>query len=157
MRDIGISHILQRLDRPAAAGAVDHADQRQAIFVRHRFALDELAVQRRIGRAAAHGEIVGAGDHRPAIDIGPPEDEIGRRQIFEFAIGAIRPPPRDLADLAKAARIDDRREPRARVHLAAAVLARDLLFAAHLFGHRAPRGKLVDFLFPAHADQASLR
>src|SRR3546814_7695317 len=59
MRDIGIAHILQRPDRPAAAGAVDHANQRQAIFVRHRLALDELAVQRRIGRAATHGEIVG--------------------------------------------------------------------------------------------------
>lgn len=52
---------------------------------------------------------------------------------------------------------------RARVHLAAAVLARDLLFAAHLFGHRAPRGKLVDFLFQlmpirlAYVDETSFR
>src|SRR3546814_7989112 len=74
-----------------------------------------------------HGEIVGRGHDRPPVYIRAPEDEIARRQILQRAIGTIGPPPRDLADLAKAARIDDRIEPRPRVHLAPAVLARDLL------------------------------
>src|SRR3546814_21021823 len=70
---------------------------------------------------------------------------------------AIFAAPRDLADLAKAARIDDPREPRPRVHLAAPMLPRDLFLATHLFGHRAARGEFIDFFFPADCAQVILR
>src|SRR3546814_11353802 len=79
------------------------------------------------------------------------------RKVFQLAIGAVGAPPRDLADLAKTPRIDDRREPRPRVHLAAPMLARDLFRTAHLLGHRPPCGEFVHFLFPAHGGEASLR
>ncbi len=125
--------------------------------MRHRLTLHELPVQRRIGRAAAHGEIVGRGDDRPAVDIRAPEDKIARGKVFQLAIGAISRAPGDLADLAKAARIDNRGDPRPRIHLAAPVLARDLFLAAHLLGHRAAHGEFVDFFFPAHDVKASLR
>ena len=118
--------------------------------MRHRLALDEFPVQRRIGGAAAHGEIVGRGDHRPPVDIRAAEDEIRRRQILELAISAIFAAPRNLADLAKASCIDDPREPCPRVHLAAPMLPRDLFRAAHLLGHRAALPEFVDLFFPAH-------
>ena len=141
----------------APAGPVDHADQWQPIFMRHCLALHELTVQRRIGRAAAHGEIVGRGDDRPPVDICAPENEVARRQVFQLAVGAIFSAPRDFPDLAKAACIDDAREPRPRIQLAATMLPRDLFLAAHLLGHRAARGEFVDFFFPTHAAKAILR
>src|SRR3546814_14251455 len=111
--------------------------------MRHHLALDELPVQRRIGRTAAHGEIVGAGDHRPPVDIRAPEDEITRGEVFQLAVLAIAPAPRDLPDLAKAPRIDDRVQSRPRIHLAAPMLPRDLFLAAHLLGHRAALPEFV--------------
>jgi len=56
---IGRADLLERLDRAASAGPVDHADQRDLEGVRHRFTLHELTLDRGIGRAAALGEIVG--------------------------------------------------------------------------------------------------
>ncbi len=150
-RHIGVAHRLERLDRSASAGAVDHADERQAQFVRHRLALDKLAVQSRIGRPAAHGEIVGAGDDRAAVDIAATEDEIGRRQIDQIAVLIVAAAPGDLADLAKAARIEQRVDPCARIHLAARMLPRNLVFPTHLLGQRTAPGELVDLFLPTHA------
>ena len=110
-----------------------------------------------IGRAAAHGKIVGRGNDRSPVDIRAAEDEIRRRQIFEFAVCSIFAAPCDLADLAKAARIDDAGEPRPRVHLAATMLPRDLFFPAHLLGHRPALPELAHFFFPAHGREAILR
>src|SRR3546814_18529832 len=94
--------------------------------MRHRLALDELPVQRRIGRAPAHGEIVGRRDHRPPVDIRAPEDEITRGEVFQLAVLAIAPAPRDIPDPAKAPRIDARVQLRPRIPLPPPILPRDL-------------------------------
>ena len=116
----------------------------------HFLALGELAVQRRIGSAAAHGEIVGGGDHRAALDIGAAEDQIARREILERAILGIGAASGDLADLAKAALVDDAGDACASVELAAIMLARDFLLAAHFFGQPLALGQFFEFGFPAH-------
>src|SRR3546814_11599347 len=106
--------------------------------MRHRLALDEFAVQRRIGRTAAYGEIIGRRDHGPPVDIGAAKDEVARGNVDQRALFVLGTPPGNPANLAKTAVVDHPRKPRPRVHLAPAVLARDLAFAAHLFGHRPP-------------------
>src|SRR3546814_15488426 len=117
--------------------------------MRHRLALDEFAVQRRIGRTAAYGEIIGRRDHGPPVDIGAAKDEVARGNVDQRALFVVGTPPGNLANLAKTAVVDHTRQPHTRVHLAPALLARYLAFAAHLFGHRPPRGELVVVLFPA--------
>src|SRR3546814_9432072 len=54
--------------------------------MRHRLALDEFAVQRRIGRTAAYGEIIGRRDHGPPVDIGAAKDEVARGNVDQRAL-----------------------------------------------------------------------
>src|SRR3546814_5407901 len=96
-------------------------------------------------------------DHGPPVDIGAAKDEVARGNVDQRALCVVGTPPGNLANLAKTAVVDHPRKPRPRVHLAPAVLARDLVFAAHLFGHRPPRGEFVDVFFPAHGGKAILR
>src|SRR3546814_619123 len=92
-----------------------------------------------------------------SVDIGAAKDEVARGNVDQRALFVVGTPPDNLANLAKTAVVDHPRKPRPRVHLAPAVLARDLVFAAHLFGHRPPRGEFVDVFFPAHGGKAILR
>src|SRR3546814_3911730 len=85
--------------------------------MRHRLALDEFAVQRRIGRTAAYGEIIGRRDHGPPVDIGAAKDEVARGNVDQRALFVVGTPPGNLANLAKTAVVDHPRKPRPRVHL----------------------------------------
>ena len=149
-RHIGEAHVLQALDGAAAAGAVDHPDHRDAKRVRHFLTLGELAVQRRIGGPAAHGKVVGRGDHRAPLDIGAAEDQVARRKILERSVLGIGAAPGDLADLAKAAFVDNAGNPGPRIELAAAMLARHFLLAAHFFGKALAFGQFLKFGLPGH-------
>ena len=82
---IGRAPGLDGLDRAAAAGAFDDADDRQPEIVRHLLGHQRLRRNRRIGGAAAHGKIVADHDHRPAVDLAAAEHAVRRRQVGEFA------------------------------------------------------------------------
>src|SRR3546814_18899330 len=82
--------------------------------MRHRLALDEFAVQRRIGRTAAYGEIIGRRDHGPPVDIGAAKDEVARGNVDQRALFVVGTPPGNLANLAKTAVVDHPRKPRPR-------------------------------------------
>ena len=75
-------------------------------------------------------------------------------QFARLVVGALA---RDLADFAETARVDQRGDPRAGVHFAATVLARDLFSAAHLLGQFAAAAQFLEFGFPAHAARCGTR
>ena len=118
--------------------------------MRHLLALRELAVDGGIGRPAAHGEIVGRGDHRAAFDVGAAEDQVGGIEVGELACGIVMPLAGDLANLAERTRIDQPGNSRARIELAARVLPRDLFGAAHPLGQCLAAAQFVDFGLPGH-------
>ena len=64
---VGAPGGLDRLDRAAAAGALDQPDDRHAVLRRHLLRHLRLALDRGIRRAAAQGEVVAGDDHRPAV------------------------------------------------------------------------------------------
>ena len=150
-RDIGRADLFERLHAAAAAGAVDHADDRQLQFVRHLLGLHHLAADACVGRPAANGEIVGRGHDRAAVHQRLAEQEGGGKDAGEIAVLVIRTASCDLADFAESTIVAQRGEPGACVHLAAPMLAGDLIRAAHLFGQRLAVAQFFQFLVPAHA------
>lgn len=87
--DIGRADLFERFHRAAAARPVNHADDRELQLVRHHLGLHHLARNPRIRRAAANGEVVCRGDHGAAIDQRLAEQEGGRGDALQIAIGVI--------------------------------------------------------------------
>ena len=65
-----------------------------------------LALDGRVGRAAADGEVVPADDDWPAVHARAAEDEVGRREELEVVVGVVRRLARDLAHLVEGVRVD---------------------------------------------------
>ena len=118
--------------------------------MRHHLGLHHLARDPRIRRAAANGEVVGGGDDGAATHQRLAEEEGGGGDVREVAIDVILGAARDLADLAEGALVDERREPRAGVHLPAPMLPRNLVRAAHLRGKRFAAAQFFEFPGPGH-------
>ena len=142
---------LDGLDRAAAAGALDDADDRQAQLLRHALGEDRLHRDGGVGRAAAHREVVAQHDHRPAVDAGAPHDAIGRRQLGELAVRIVLGLAGDGADLVEAALVDQLVDALAHCEPAAVVLALHLVRPAHLARHSLALAEVVEFRFPSHA------
>ncbi len=121
----------------------------------HAFGLHHLARDASVRRAAANGEVVRGGDHRAAIDQRLAEEEGGGGDGLEVAVVVVMPLASDLADLAERTGVAYGREPCAGVHLAARVLARNLVRAAHLFGQRLTSAEFFEFFLPRHPNLRS--
>ena len=67
-RHVGEAHLLERLDAAAAAGAVDEPHERQPHVVGEPLGVDHLLPDRRVGGAAADGEVVALDDGAAALD-----------------------------------------------------------------------------------------
>ncbi len=156
-RHIGVAHRLDGLDRAAAAGAVDQPHERHAQLVRHLLGHHLLAADRRIRRAAAHGEIVAADHDRPAFDPPAPEHEIRGLERLKLAVVAILRAARERADLVKAAGIEQLLDPLAHREPAGIVLALDLVRPAHLARQGLAAAQFLDIGFPAHASTPGRR
>ena len=154
-RDIGRTNLLKRLDRPAAACAVNHLYDGQFQLMRHLLGLHHLALDAGIGRAATNGEIVRRGDDRAAMDRGFPEQERGGGDADQIAVLVISCIARDLADFAEGTGIANSVKPRAGIHLAATMLARDFFRATHLLGERFASAEFFEFFFPGHSGSTS--
>src|SRR5262249_11624512 len=136
----------------AAAGALDEADQRKPELVRHPLAHIVLALDGRVGRPAAHGEVIAPDHDGTPVDLRPSEDEIRRREVFEGVGRVVRRPARYLPQLMKGARIDRPRDPLADGVASAVVLALDALGSAEPLGELFAAPQLVQLLLPVHAD-----
>ena len=148
-RHVGVALRLDRLDRAAAAGAVHQAHQRQAQLVRHLLGHHLLLPDRRVGRAAAHREIVAADHDRPAVDPAAAEHEIRRLERLELAVLAVLGAAGERADLVEAAGIEQRVDALAHGELAGVVLALDLVGPAHVPRERLAAAQFLDIGFPA--------
>ena len=150
---VSLRHLLggigvQRPDRPTAARSVDEAHDGQTQFTSHLLGPDLLANDGGIGRPATHREVVGGHHHGPAVEVGPAEQEIGRSQVDELAVGVIGGAPGDLPDLVERPVVNHGVDALTNVEFPPAVLAGQLLRAAHLLGQYFPAGQLVQLGLP---------
>src|SRR5262249_54626153 len=129
---VGAPGRFDRLDRAAAARTLDDADDRQPQIVRHLLGHQRLFADRRVGRAAAYGEIVADPDDRPSVDLRAAHHAIRRDQLLQFALFVVLRPAGDRTDLVKAAAIDEPVDALAYGEPASLVLALDLVGAAQL-------------------------
>src|SRR6185436_10307032 len=150
-RHIGAARRLDRLHGAAAAGALDQSDQRQAQVVGHPLALVVLAANGRVGRAAAHGEVVAADHDRPPVDLGAAEHEVRRRERDEIILRVVSRAAGDLADLVEAAGVGELGDALENRQAAAVVLALHALGPAQLRGELLAAPQLVQLLLPVHA------
>ena len=86
-RDVRVAGVLERLDRAAAAGAVDEAHDRHPVLVGELLGHHLLGGDRRVGRPAAHREVVAADDDRAAVERRP-----GPSRSWPAGSGACRRP-----------------------------------------------------------------
>ena len=84
--DVGAARHLDRLDRSAAAHAVDQTHVGSFISSARPSAWAALGRDRGVGRAAAHGEVVAGDDRRPAVDLRHPEDEVRGPEGHKVAV-----------------------------------------------------------------------
>jgi hypothetical protein len=149
-RHVGTACRFDGLHRAAAARTLDHADQRHAVLVGE--ALDEvgLLLDRGVGRAAAHREVVAGDGNRPAVDLAASHHGIGRRQLDEVVAPVVLRLARDRAELAERALVEQPVDALAHGEPAAIVLALHLVCAAHAPGHLLTPAQLIHFRLPGH-------
>ncbi len=116
-----------------------------------------LALDRGVGRAAAHGEIVARDHHHAAIHPAAPEHAVGRRKDASVVVGVVGGLPGDRADLVEAAGIEHPLDPLAHRQPPAGVLAGDPLGAAHLVGKRGADPQLLQFRLPGLGQERAQR
>src|SRR5918999_5276448 len=104
-----------------------------------------------VGGATAHREVVATDHHWPAVDPGPPEDEVRRREVGEVVVTVVARLAGDLPELVKAAGVDEPVDPLPDGEAAAVVLALDARGAAELLGERLAPPELLHLGFPGHA------
>lgn len=150
-RQIGCALGLDGLDRAAAAGALDDADDGQTEVVRHLLRHQGLCRDRRIRRAAAHREIVADHDHGAAVDACTAEHAVRRRHGFQLARGIILTDAGDGTDLVEAALVDQFVDAFPNSQPALVMLSLDLVNAAHLPREGFAPGELVEFRLPVHS------
>ena len=85
---------------------------------------------------------------RPAVEAGPTEQEVGRSEVDQLAVGVVGGAPGDLPDLVERPVVDQGVDALAHVELSPVVLTGHLLGATHLLGQRLPAGQLVQLGLP---------
>ena len=116
-----------------------------------------LGTDRRVGRAAAHGEVVAGHDDRSTVDLGRPEHEVRRRERDQLAVVVVRADPGNGADLVERAGVDETLDALANGQLAEFVLTSDLVGTAHRLRHLRATAQLVDLGLPGHAANPASR
>ena len=149
-RNVSPPFRLQHPHRAASAGAVDQTEQGQAQLPRHLLRRHLLQPDRRVGRAAAHAEVVAGHHHRAPVHAAAAEDEVRRRQIEELAVLAVPGFPRRRADLVEAAGVEKLVDALAHRQLPGLVLPPYLVGAAHPPRQLLAPAQLRDLPLPAH-------
>jgi hypothetical protein len=149
-RDVGEPGVLQRLDRAAAAGAIDQADERHAQLAGGALGPQGLLPDGRVGGAAADLEVVALRDRRLAVDAAGPDDHVRRQEVDQVAVPPIRSAARHRACLVEAAGVEEPVKALADREAPGRVLARDALLAAHAPCELLAAAQLVEFGLPPH-------
>src|SRR6202030_3951865 len=109
-----------------------------------------LGRNRRIRRAAAHGEIIADGHHGAAIDLAAAKYAVGRRDVLQFALLVVFRGTGDRSDFVEASLVEQGIDTFANGKSALVTLTLDLVDAAHLAREGLAPGQLVEFRLPAH-------
>lgn len=142
---------LDGLDRTAAAGAFDDADDGQTEIMRHLLRHQRLCGDRRIRRTTTDREIVADHDHGAAIDARAAEHAVRRRQFLKLAAGIVLTDAGDGTNLVEAAAINQLVDTLPNSQPALVMLSLDLVNAAHLPREGFAPGELVEFRLPVHS------
>ena len=116
----------------------------------HALGVHLLGEDRRVGRAAPHGEVVAADDHRPPVDAAPAHHEVGRSELGELG-ALVGGAPGQRAHLVERPRVEQRVDALAHGEAARRVLTLHLLGPAHLARHRLAPVQLLDLGLPTLA------
>ena len=149
-REIGAAGGLDGLDRAAAARAFDQPDDRHAEPGRELLRHFRLALDRGIGRAAAHGEIVAGDDDGPAIDRAAAKHAVARHEVRDVTFGVVGGFAGDAADLLERAGIEQAIDALPHRQAAAFVLTLDPFLAAHLAGECLALTEFGELRFPTN-------
>ena len=98
----------------------------------------------RVGRAAAHGEVVATDHHRPAIDAASAGHEVGRSERGELAAVVVDSSPGERSDFVERTGIEQPLDPLSNSQPAGLMLPLDVRGAAHLARDRLAPPNLVD-------------
>jgi hypothetical protein len=103
----------------------------------------------RVGRTAAHGEVVAGHDDGPAADAGAAHHEVRGREAHHAAVVVLGAAGQG-ADLVERARVHECGDALADSEPAGFVLAGDLVVAAHTRGQLGATPQLVELGIPGH-------
>ena len=156
-RHVREAHLLERLDRPAAAGAVDEPHERYAQVVREPLGVDRLLPDRGVGGAAANGEVVALHDGAAPVDAAMADDRVGGQEICQLPVVVVGRASGERAGLVEAARVEQPVDALAHGQATGGVLAGDALLAAHPPGQLLAPAKLLELGLPAHCRDLSAR
>ena len=148
-RHVGVAGLERHLHAAAAAGAVEQPDHRQPHLARVLLGEDLLGVDGGVAGAAAHGEVVGAQQHRAPVDPGGAGDEVGGQHRGQPALVVVAGEPGQRADLGEAAGVGQGLDALADGEPAGGPLAGDLVRAAHGGGQVAPATDLLTAIITA--------
>ena len=146
---VGAALGLDGLDRAAAPRAVHEPDEGKPQLARHLLRRDHLVPDGGVRRAASDREVVAFDHHPAAVEIAPAVDEVRGPKAGEAAFLVVGGDPGDRADLVERAGVEEPVHPFADRELALAVMARDLLRAAHLADELLTPAKLLELGLPA--------
>ena len=110
-----------------------------------------LSADCRVCRAAAHGEIVAAHYHRPAIDFSGAGDKVGRSECAELAAFVVNGASGKRADFVERSGIEKLRDSFANGEASGFMLPLDVGRATHLARDGLAAANFVDFRLPAHS------
>ena len=148
VRHVGEAHVLQRPDAPAAAGPVHEPHERQAQVVRGALGPDHLLMDRGVGRAPAHREVVGLDDRAPAGDAALADDHVGRQERAQLPVAVVVRATRQRAGLVERALLEEPVDALADRQPPARVLALHPLGPAHLVRELGAPAQLVELGAP---------
>jgi hypothetical protein len=109
-----------------------------------------LALDGRVGGAPAHGEVVAAHHHRPAVDARAPEHEVRGREVHQVVALVVLGAAGDLADLVERARVDEPLDALPDRQAPTIVLPLHPLGPAERFGEGLTAAQLVHLRLPVH-------
>ena len=107
-----------------------------------------LALDGRVGRAAAHGEVVAAHHHGAAVHARAAEDEVGRGQALELIVRVVGRLASDLAHFVESVGVDQARQALPDGQAPLVVLALDPCGPAELLGEGFAPSQLVELRLP---------
>ena len=150
-RHVGEPHLLERLHAAAAARAVHEPDEREAQVVRQPLRVHGLLPDRRVGGAAADGEVVARHDRAAPVDAALADDRVRGQELAQLPVLVIGPAAGQRTGLVKRPAVEEALDALPDRQSSGRVLALDPLLATHPPRELLAPAQLLELGLPGHA------